>query len=231
MHLNTMSALVVISTLLVSCTKQRDEPATFSSFDPVDRSSEQPFAAGAIKFEQADLSRALNLYQEISRRTVIRAGNLPDAKITLRNETPWTRVEALRALDTALAQNNVTMILLGSRFVKAVPAREAASESAPVIDLRAEQLPDSSSYIIYIVKLEHRRSVEVSPVLQPFAKMSNSIVAMKDSPILILRDYSANVRRMLEVLKHVEAADDGAVQRMIDAIKPGANDPKAKPNR
>ena len=42
------------------------------------------------------------------------------------------------------------------------------------------------------------------PVLIPLAKTSNAIVPIDSSGELILRDYSSNIRRMLQVLEDFE---------------------------
>jgi type II secretory pathway component GspD/PulD (secretin) len=181
------------------------ELRTYSSLDrPEARSHQEVLAKGSLRFEEADVLQVLKLYQELSGRTVIRAGALPVAKISLQNETPFTRLEVLQALDTVLAENGITMILLGSKFVKAVPSAQAPSEAAPEIDFPADQLPESSSYMVYVVQLKHRRPSEVAMALQPFARMPNSIVALKDADLLILRDYSSNIRRMLQVLERID---------------------------
>src|SRR5262245_51692337 len=75
---------------------------TFSSFDPP-TPGEKQMAVHSIKFDQAEIVPVLNLYAEISGRSIVRAGNLPDVKITFSNQTPMTAVEALQALDTVLA--------------------------------------------------------------------------------------------------------------------------------
>ena len=72
------------------------------------------FEAGMLKLADADLEQVLNLYQELSARTVIRGTNLPPVKISLHNQTPLTRVETLQLLDTALVQNGITMVLVGT---------------------------------------------------------------------------------------------------------------------
>ena len=199
---------------------------TFSSFDPP-TPAEKLLPAHAIKFEQADLVQVLNLYADISGRSIIRGPNLPDVKITFSNQTPMTSVEALQALDTVLAAQGIAMVILGTQYAKAVTAKEAFLEPGPVVELRPDQLPDSSSYLIYIVTLNKVKATDVSPVLAPFSKLPSSIIAMnggmdnrpstqssfanlpmilgpKKHSILILRDYSSNVRRMLQVLDKLE---------------------------
>jgi type II secretory pathway component GspD/PulD (secretin) len=184
---------------------RREEVRTFSSFDRVEpKGGGTVLPAGAIKFVEADAEMVLNLYRELSGRTVIRAASLPQAKISFQTQTILNRVEVLQALDTVLAEHQIAMILMGTKFVKAVPAAQAHAEGGPVIELPPDQLPDSGSYLVYIVKPKRNNATEVLAMLQPFAKLPNSLVAIKDPGLLILRDYSANVRRMLEVLERIE---------------------------
>jgi hypothetical protein len=196
---------------------------TFSSFDPA-MPGEKVMPAQLIKFEQAELAHVLKIYAEISGRSIIRAGDLPNIKVTFSNQTPMTAVEALQALDTVLAAQDIAMVLLGTQYVKAVPAAVAHLEAGPVVELKPEQLPDSSSFLIYIVTLKDGKGSQVPHALQPFAKLPNSIIMIGGSTppsksglpnlpatlfgskddLLILRDYSSNVRRMLQVLEKMK---------------------------
>lgn len=162
-------------------------------------------ASGTIKFESADSMQVLALYQNLSHRTVIYSGKLPPAKITVLNETPLTRREALQLLDTALAQQGITMILLGTKFVKATPSAQAVVEAGPVIELPADQLPESSSYLTYVVELKWASPREIAPAIAPLANMpGNSIMAIDSAGVIIIRDYSANVRRMLQLIEKLD---------------------------
>jgi type II secretory pathway component GspD/PulD (secretin) len=181
---------------------------TFSSLDAPDpRQDREAFAPGQLRFDDVDLAPVLDVYQELSHRTIIRASTLPPVKITLRNQTPLTRRETLQALDTVLAQNGITMIPLGTKWMKAVPAAQAATESPPVIELPLDLLPNSSSYMMYVVELKNRKPSEIVPVLQPLQKMPNAILACDREGILILRDYSSNIRQMLLVLERIDVPE------------------------
>ena len=191
---------------LEAFTVNRDtgESRTFSSFDrPGAVVGGMMLDRGALRLEDVEVSQVLELYQKLSGRTVIRSP-LPNARITIVNQTPLARHEALQALDTILAQNGVTMILIGTKFVKAVPPGQASTEPAPVIELPADQLPESSSYMIYVVELTSRKPNDILPIIQPFAKMPNSIITIPDGGLLILRDYASNIRRMLQVIDRLE---------------------------
>jgi type II secretory pathway component GspD/PulD (secretin) len=194
---------------LANLSSGEDASASYTSLDaPTDAQSS--FAPGMLKFTDADLNQVLDIYQEISNRTMVRPGNLPNIKITVRNQTRLTRREALQTLDTVLAANGITTIPLGARHIKAVPMAQASSEAAPVVDLPYDELPESGTYITYVTRLKNIEPNEAVPVLQPFAKMPNSILTIPSADMLILRDYSVNVRRMVEVINKVEAGQKNA---------------------
>jgi type II secretory pathway component GspD/PulD (secretin) len=177
---------------------------TLSSFDiPTSSAGQQEMAAGMIDFQNADLLQVLDIYQELSGRTVIR-GSLPRPVISVRNQTPLTRVQALQLLDTVLAANGIAMVLAGDSAVKAVPAAQAASEAPPNITLPLELLPDSGSFMSRTVQLKKVRAVEVATVLQPLVKTPNALLPIGMSNQLVIRDYSSNVRQMLQMLQELE---------------------------
>jgi general secretion pathway protein D len=177
---------------------------TFSSFDiPARGAGKEVTAAGTFDFQNADLEQVLAIYQELSGRTVIR-GSLPRPTITVRNQTPLTRIQALQLLDTVLAQNGIAMVLAGETAVKAVPQSMAAAEAPPEITLPLEELPESGSFMSRMVQLKNVRAVEVIPVLQPFIKTPNALLPIQSQNLLVIRDYSANVKCMLKMLRELE---------------------------
>jgi type II secretory pathway component GspD/PulD (secretin) len=177
---------------------------TYSSFDiPAQGAGKEAIVAGTIDFQNADVEQVLAIYQELSGRTVVR-GPMPRPQISLRSQTPLTRVEALQLLDTVLAQNGITMVLSGETVVKAVPQAQAVVECPPNITLPLEKLPDSSSIMSRTVQLKNVKAVEVMPVLQPFTKIPNALLPIGSSNQLVIRDYSSNVKYMLRMLQDLE---------------------------
>jgi type II secretory pathway component GspD/PulD (secretin) len=55
------------------------------------------------------------------------------------------------------------------------------------------------------VQLKKLRPSEVVPVLMPFSKAPGAVLAIDSRHQLILRDFSANVRKMLQVLEDLES--------------------------
>ena len=231
--LRTILALCAVITV-ASCSKieqrtsAQSAPATFSSFDTT-ASDEPPIAVHSISFTNAPLDQLLDLYAKTSRRSVVRGGNLPDVTFTFSNELPMTRVKVLQALDTVLAARGIVTVPQGADYLKVVNAAEASQESPPIFTGSPDQLPDSSSYVIYAMELRGPSSATIPQVISPFCKMPNSIIYMSGDPgvmprkkqpsalddvakalgpkarnVLILRDYSSNVRKMLQVIAKVQ---------------------------
>ena len=100
--------------------------------------------------------------------------------------------------------SNLARAQAGDTAVKAVPAAQAITEAPPNITLPMELLPDSGSFMSRTVELKRVRPSEVIPVLMPFVKTPNALLPIDSSNMLVIRDYSANVRRMLQMLQDLE---------------------------
>jgi general secretion pathway protein D len=166
---------------------------------------EEMIPAGDINFQGVDLDQVLDVYARYVGRTLLRAG-LPPAKIILHTETSLTRSEVIQALQAVLALNGVALINIGDKFVKAVPATQANQEAAPFNKETAAQLPDVGQYVTHIVQLKYVKPSEMTPILQPFAKLQNSILSIDSNGILVLRDNAENVKRMLEMIDQVDVS-------------------------
>jgi len=178
---------------------------TYSSFDLGDTKKTIP--PQMIKFQEMDLRQLLDFYQELSGRTLIRSPQVPmGAKITVENATALTRTEALQMLDNVLAAQQITMIYLGTSYVKVVPQASASTEAGPVMDGPWRQLPDSSSFVLYVTKLKTLTVEDAVAVLSPYTKIPMSLLGIKGSEVLVLRDYSSNVRRMMDILERLDAS-------------------------
>jgi general secretion pathway protein D len=167
--------------------------------------SEQMIPPGTINFEGVDVDQVLDVYAQLVGRTILRAG-LPQAQIVLKTETPLTKSEAIEALQAVLALNNIAVINVGDKFVKVLQADQANSAGAPIDHLSEKQLPELGQYVTHIVQLKYVKPSEMVPVIQPFAKLQNSILPIDSNGILVLRDNAENVKLMLEMIDQVDVA-------------------------
>lgn len=194
---------------------------TFSSFDPATgQAAAVQFDTGMLKLADADLDQVLNLYQEVSARTVIRGSHLGPVKISLHNQAPLTRVETLQLLDTTLADHGITMVLVGDAFIKAVPTSEAPAEVPPTLDANIDELPDSCSYMTCTVAVHHAAPRDIVDALSTVSRMPKSLIYVPKANLLVLRDYSANIRQMLRL---VQQLDHPSLRQQLDSLRPNAS--------
>jgi len=161
--------------------------------------------AYSYNFQGVDVNQVLDLYADLVGRTILRAG-LPQASIVLHTQSLLTRSEAMQALQAVLALNGISLINVGDKFVKAVPSTDANGQAAPLDYSTATNLPELGSYVTHIVQLKYVKPSEMIPIIQPFAKLQNSILAIDSNGILVLRDYAENVKRMLEMIDQIDVS-------------------------
>lgn len=157
-----------------------------------------------INWTSADLNQVLAIYAELVGRTILRPATLPGANIALKAQTPLTRREAIQALDAVLAMNGVSMINFGEKFVKAVPITMAPATGQEVNTDDPDQLPIIGSYVTRVVQTKYIKPSELVPTLTPFQSAANAILPVDSSQILVLRDNTENVKRMLEMVEKVD---------------------------
>ena len=89
-----------------------------------------------LKFNAAALDMVLQYYcSELTGRTLLQAPAI-NASITLRSQSELTIPEAIQAVKTVLAMNNIALINQGDKFVKAVPITAATIEGLAIQRLR-----------------------------------------------------------------------------------------------
>ncbi len=161
--------------------------------------------AYSYNLQGVDVNQVLDLYADLIGRTVLRAG-LPNASIVLHTQSLLTKTEAIEALQAVLALNGISLINVGDKFVKALQSSDANTAAAPLDYSTASHLPELGSYVTHIVQLKYVKPSEMIPIIQPFAKLPNSILAIDSNSILVLRDYAENVKRMLEMIDQIDVS-------------------------
>lgn len=163
--------------------------------------------AGGVRFQAAPLEQVLDYYSDLVHRTLLRPAQLPAASITINTKNDLTAEEAVQALDSVLGLNGIAMIPVGEKFMKVVPQAQANQEGAALSTItNAADLPEIGQYITYVVQLKYAKPSEVATSLTPFAKVPNSVMPLDSNGILIIRDFTENVKRMLEMIERIDVA-------------------------
>jgi len=179
---------------------------------------EEMIPPGTIDFRGADLNQVLELYAMLRQRTILRAANLASPTFVLKTQTPLTKSEAIKALDAMLGMNGIAIIDIGDKFSKAAPSANAGQMGADFSKLKGSQLADMGQFLTHVVQLKYVKPSEMVAVLQPFASaIANPILPIDSSQILVLRDFTENIKRMLQV---VDAIDVSVPSEYISEVIP-----------
>lgn len=170
-----------------------------------------------FQYEGVDVNQVLDVYANLVNKTLIR-GNVPQASIVLKTQTPLTKTEAIHALEAVLALNNISVIPMNDKFVKVVTTDQAASAAAPFDVSSASSLPDLGSYVTHIVQLNYVKPSVMKDIISPLAKVNN-IIPIDDNGILVIRDYAENVKRMLEMIQQVDVSSPMEYTNEVIEIK------------
>jgi general secretion pathway protein D len=171
---------------------------------PQGMADNQIIPPGLINFEGVDVSQVLDIYAQLVGKTLLHA-QLPAAQIVLKTETPLTKAEAIQALQGVLALNGIAVIdVPGGKFVKVVASETAGTVGAQFNDENPDQIPELGSFMTRIVQLKYVKPSEMLPIIQPFAKSPNAILPIDSNGILVLRDNSENIKRMMEMINKID---------------------------
>jgi general secretion pathway protein D len=176
---------------------------------------------GFISFKGAPLEQVFEIYQDLSGKTVLRPYTLPATSITLFSASKWSKRDAIQAIDSVLSLNGIVMIPLGELFIKAVPAAQALLEGAPIDKSKTSDLPDAEQFVTKVVVLKTAKASEVVQVVQSFAKTPNAVTPIESNNTLVLRDYSSNIKRMMEVIEKIDVLPEKDFKLEVIPIRYG----------
>lgn len=161
----------------------------------------QPGEAATIDFEfqGAPITAILDWYARLTNRSIISAPNL-QATVIFRSQTKLTKDEAIQALDSVLAINNIAAIPLGEKFLKIVQINTAKQEGIPV----GRIVSPADTLGTQIIALKNAKASEVVPVIQPYLHPYGQLLALQDSNSILITETAGNLKQMLEIIAYVD---------------------------
>ncbi len=159
----------------------------------------------ALKFNAAPLEQVLQFYSDLTGRTLLQAPSI-SATVTLRSQTELTVPEAMQAIKTVLAMNNVGLIDVGEKFVKVVQMATIQTEGLPIQSNIWQQLrhPENDEMISEIIPLKFIDPAEAQKAIQGLVHSYGKILALERINSLMVADTTININRIKEVLQQVD---------------------------
>jgi general secretion pathway protein D len=194
--------------------------ATPADHEVANAAAETPLPALSINFQGVPVDKVLQVYAEYVGRTLLRSPSInAQTLITLVQTTPLTKTEIIHALDAELAMNNIAMIPIGDKFIKVVPLAEAGQQGEKIEEMNASMLPEFGPFKTRVVQLKYLKPSDLVPILQQFTKTPAAILPIEGAQMLVLRDSSENVQRMVEVINMLDTATPQEIESEVIPIK------------
>lgn len=152
-----------------------------------------------IKLADAPLDTVLQLLEQLTGRVIIRPATLPTANYTLVITRPMPKSEAILALETALAMNQVGVAPMGDSFLKVVALPSLRTEVPRMLLGRAADLPSSGTVMAKVFQFDFLRANEFVPQL---AQLLNPQLG---GPILFEKTNAVMITDSVSTLQRIEA--------------------------
>jgi general secretion pathway protein D len=188
---------------------------------------------GGLESEKADINYNFpaipveqlldDVYAPLVGRTLFRAGSGTEAipataTVTLKTESPLTRTEAIVALETVLGMNGITVVPIGDKFAKVIPAPSAGGAGGSIS--LSTNLPLAGKFVTQIIQVKYTSVEDLVQILKPFAStLPNTIIALPSTQTVILRDFAENVARMMEMIKKIDVLTPLIIKPEVIPIK------------
>lgn len=199
--------------------------------------TEERFPPGLIKFFSADLVQLLDVYQELSGRTVLSAPGLPPAKFNLKSQSEMTSPEAAWMLEAALYLGGISVVREGKQFAFALPGNryatapkvldnpdEAKLKTKPFLppgQLKFASDNDSTTILQFYAELVGRK-----PILDPVPPPGRFVVKNQTSLHAVEAVYALDALAALNSMRFLPVGED---QVKLIRFNPPIRTPKSTP--
>ena len=105
------------------------------------------FPPGLLKFSEADVRMVLDIYQELTGRTLLVSPNLPPTKISFKTQTALTRSEAIWVLDAMFYLATIKTVPEWTKFTYVLPATRNVAAPKIADNPAADKLKGSTNSV------------------------------------------------------------------------------------
>jgi general secretion pathway protein D len=173
----------------------------------------------SLNFRDAPLDQVLQFYSELTGRTLIKSPGI-SGTITLRGQTRLTESEALQAIEAVLAMNNVTVVPMGTKFLKVVQPTAARQEGMALMrEVPEKGFPETDHLISQVLTLKYIELAEAQTIIASFIHGYGKIQPLERTNSLLITDTASNLQRILEVLEYVDQPTEAKVETRVYELK------------
>ncbi|MGB0369772.1 MAG: secretin N-terminal domain-containing protein [Opitutales bacterium] len=156
--------------------------------------------------------QVLKFLELITGRVILRPQGLPNMNFNFDSQGPLTRAETIKAIESVLSMNSLSIIPLDDKFLRAVPINSPVNALTP--EFAEDGLPDDFNTQKVYAKIFDIQYLKMENALEIITRfLTPSLpppVVFQQSNKILLTDSLNNLKRVEEILKD---ADTPAQQR------------------
>lgn len=179
---------------------------------------------GPIKLPDADIDTVLGLLEIYTGRSILRPQQLPTATYRLVIDKKIAKSEAILALETILALNQVGVAPLGDKFLKVVALSQVKTEAPEMITGSTLDLPPSGRIATKLFQLDFLRVNEFIPQITPLMTpgVANGVVPLDKANAALITDSVSNLQRVEMLLKQLDRPVMSGLKPKFYTLRNGA---------
>jgi len=157
-----------------------------------------------LNFKDASVHAVLEYLSEATGLVILQDAPI-DGRITVISRQPIDTDEAVALLDTVLKEKGFAAIQTG-RTLKIVPLTRAAKENLPVFSgSDPETIPVSDRMVTHVIPVRYADATRLKTDLAPLIPETATLSSNAASNALVLVDTQANIRRVVQIIKALDA--------------------------
>jgi general secretion pathway protein D len=154
----------------------------------------------AFNFIDVEIPTVIKFISEITGNNFIFDDRV-QGKITIIAPTKLTVEESFALFTSILELKGFTIVPSGAKAYKIIPSSMAKEFGEISSD---EKLPVNEAYITRLLPLEHIKTSEALPFLQPLVSRNGHISAFGPSNLLLIVDSALNIDKIMSILKTID---------------------------
>jgi general secretion pathway protein D len=154
-----------------------------------------------FNFDNADVELVIQAAAEIVGFNYVLAPAARGRKVTVQTIGRIAKDDVFNVLLTILDVNGLTAVKSGSLY-RVIP-REGVSQSSirTVVGSEVDPLRPGDEFVTQIVTLKYISAQDAVNLLRPFVAGQGAVTLHRETNLIMITDTSANIRRLLEILK------------------------------
>ena len=157
-----------------------------------------------LNFQDMPLQSVMEYLSETAGLTVLSDEPLSNGRVTVISRQAIPINEAVSLINSILKENGLTTVLTG-KTLKVVTLSNAKLEQLPVLSGRDPDAVEASDDVVtYVVPLAHLTAANLLTNLSSMIPEYASITANEDGNALIITDTTANIRRLMQIIKALD---------------------------